>query len=269
MTMSVIEPYQATTAADDIRRLAPWFQNLHLPDGSETAPNHHFGDFPRFKWLEIAPHIPADLTGKRVLDLGCNAGFYSIELARRGATVVGIDINAHYLRQARWAAAQFDFADRLTFERGSVYGASDLPGPFDIVVFMGLFYHLRYPLMALDAVAQLKPDLMIFQTLTHGDRDAVANTDGTDFNSRERLSETGWPRMAFIETDFSGDLTNWWIPNRAGVLAMLASAGFRVVAEPGDEIFLCHYDPDVVRGWRDPDEWSVASGRHRYPPPES
>ena len=45
----------------------------------QTAPDHFLGDFPRFKWLEIAPHIPEDLKGWRVLDIGCNAGFYSFE----------------------------------------------------------------------------------------------------------------------------------------------------------------------------------------------
>jgi hypothetical protein len=89
-----------------IEALGPWFHNLHLPGGVQTAP-HHFigGDFPRFKWLEIAPHIPQDLRGWRVLDVGCNAGFYSFELARRGASVLAIDVEDLYLTQARWAAA--------------------------------------------------------------------------------------------------------------------------------------------------------------------
>src|SRR5690348_12631725 len=73
----------------EIAALGPWFHNLHLPDGSETAPHHRLGNFPAFKWAEIAPHIPSDLTGWRVLDIGCNAGFYSFELAKRGAHVTG------------------------------------------------------------------------------------------------------------------------------------------------------------------------------------
>lgn len=85
--------------------LGPWFHNLHLPDGTETAPDHPLGDFPRFKWDCIAPLLPADLSGWRVLDVGCNAGFYTIALAQRGAAVLGVDIDARYLAQARWAAA--------------------------------------------------------------------------------------------------------------------------------------------------------------------
>ena len=64
----------SATAQDELRRqieaLGPWFHNLHLPGGVQTVPDHFLGgDFPRFKWLEIAPHIPQDLSGWRVLSL--------------------------------------------------------------------------------------------------------------------------------------------------------------------------------------------------------
>src|SRR3954470_18550267 len=83
----------------EIAALGPWFHNLHLPDGSQTAPLHPLGDFPRFKWNELAPLLPSDLEGWTVLDIGCNAGFYSFELARRGAQVTAIDVEPLFLRQ--------------------------------------------------------------------------------------------------------------------------------------------------------------------------
>ena len=43
--------------------LGPWFHNLHLPDGVQTAPDHPLGDFPRWKWEEIAPHLPVSPKG--------------------------------------------------------------------------------------------------------------------------------------------------------------------------------------------------------------
>ncbi len=94
-------------AAEEVVRLGPWFHNLHLPDGTQTAPQHLLGDFPAVKWRQIAPLVPADLEGCRALDIGCNAGFYSFELARRGAEVTAMDIEPRYLEQARWAARQF------------------------------------------------------------------------------------------------------------------------------------------------------------------
>src|SRR3954471_18092473 len=83
-----------------VAALGPWFHNLHLPNGIQTAPDHPLGDFPTVKWKQIEPYIPDDLTGVSVLDVGCNAGFYSFELARRGARVTAMDIDQRYLRQA-------------------------------------------------------------------------------------------------------------------------------------------------------------------------
>lgn len=87
-----------------IADLSPWFHNLHLLYRSQTAPDHPRGDFPANKWHAFRHELPGRLDGSRVLDIGCNAGFYSIELAGRGARVTAIDINGHYLAQARWAA---------------------------------------------------------------------------------------------------------------------------------------------------------------------
>src|SRR3546814_10349498 len=86
---------------DQVAALGPWFHNLHLPDGTETAPDHPLGDFPAFKWQQVTRHLPEDLSGWTALDIGCNAGFYSFELAKRGAMVTGIDIDPAYLHQDR------------------------------------------------------------------------------------------------------------------------------------------------------------------------
>ena len=110
-----------SSPADDIAALGPWFHNLHLPDGTQTVPDHFLGDFPTFKWEQIRDHLPADLAGWTALDIGCNAGFYSFELARRGARVTGIDHDPHYLRQARWAAGRFGLDDRVSFRQMQVY----------------------------------------------------------------------------------------------------------------------------------------------------
>ncbi len=220
--------------------LGPWFHNLHLPGGVETAPDHQFGDFPAFKWASIAGHLPDDLTGWRALDIGCNAGFYSLALAARGAEVTGLEPNPHYRRQAEWAAGVAGLAGRVRFRPESIYDAPRLGGPFDLVLFMGVFYHLRYPLLALDLIAALRPRLMVFQTLTCGGEGVApdARSDLT-FQQRQRLDDPDWPRMAFVETSFAADPTNWWVPNHAGVLGLLRAAGFRVTARPGHEIYLC------------------------------
>ena len=158
----------------------PWFHNLAVPDGGggtlHTAPDHPLGDFPRFKWEAIAPHLPDDLRGANALDIGCNAGFYSLELARRGAAVTALDHDPRYLEQARWAAGRLDLTNPPRFVQGSVYDLARVgrvagqrePDRFDLIWFMGVLYHLRHPLLALDILAErCEPGgTMIFQTLT-------------------------------------------------------------------------------------------------------
>jgi tRNA (mo5U34)-methyltransferase len=222
-----------------VEALRPWFHNLHLPDGTQTVPGHPLGDFPSYKWARLAPLLPARLDGWRALDIGCNAGFYSFELAKRGADVVGIDVDRRYLAQARWAAREYGLTDRVTFRQMQVYDLGRRGETFDLVLFMGVFYHLRYPLLALDVVAPLARRLLVFQTLTLPGADILHDTHDREIMDRADLLEPGWPKMAFVEHSFAGDPTNWWIPNHAGVEAMLRSAGLVVAERPGDEIYLC------------------------------
>jgi tRNA (mo5U34)-methyltransferase len=230
-----------------IDALGPWFHNLHLPGGVQTLPDHFLGgDFPRFKWLQIADAVPADLTGWRVLDVGCNAGFYSFELARRGASVLAIDSDETYLAQARWAARQMGMEQQVEFQRLGVYEIARSAEPFDLVWFMGVFYHLRYPLLALDLLAQRTRRLMVFQTLTMPGETVYEDTSDHPIERREPLLDPGWPKMAFIEHCFSGDPTNWWVPNHAAVEAMLRSSGLRVTQRPADEVYVCVPDPAVA-----------------------
>jgi tRNA (mo5U34)-methyltransferase len=222
-----------------IRQLAPWFHDLHLPSGHRTAPDHPLGDFPAVKWRELAPALPADLAGWSVLDVGCNAGFYAFELAGRGAEVLAIDADEHYLAQARWAAGQLDPAGRVTFERRQVYDLARSDRAFDLVLFLGVLYHLRHPLLALDLLAERTRRLLVLQTLTTpGDAETLTPLD-LPYEERERLRLPGWPRMSFLERRFAGDPTNWWAPDAACVEAMLRSSGLEVTARPGYELWVC------------------------------
>lgn len=229
---------------DEIASLGEWFHNLHLPDGAQTAPDHPLGDFPAYKWEHLSAHIPHDLTGWTVLDIGCNAGFYSFELAKRGATVTGIDRDPRYLAQAEWAARQYGLEDRVTFRQMQVYDLAHIDETFDLVLFMGVFYHLRYPMLGLDIVSQRVRRMMVFQTLTMPGDEVYENIYDLHFGNRERMLAPGWPKMAFIEDTFAGDPTNWWAPNHACVEAMLRAGGMRVTKAIGQEIYLCAPDPN-------------------------
>jgi tRNA (mo5U34)-methyltransferase len=234
-----VRPGGRDSVARDIKRLAPWFHNLHLPSGHETAPDHPLGDFPRVKWWELQSALPDDLSGWRVLDVGCNAGFYSFALANRGASVVAIDCDEHYLRQARWAAKQFDVSERVRFERLQVYDLARRRERFDLVLFLGVLYHLRHPLLALDLLAEKTERLLVLQTLTMPGEENAPPPGNLPFDARETLLDESWPKMAFIERHFADDPTNWWAPNDACVEAMLRSSGLEAVARPGFQLWVC------------------------------
>jgi tRNA (mo5U34)-methyltransferase len=223
----------------DIERLSPWFHNLHLPSGHETAPDHPLGDFPRVKWWELHASLPADLSGWRALDVGCNAGFYSFALAQRGADVLAIDVDEHYLRQARWARGRYELAGSVEFERIQVYDLARRDEQFDLILFLGVLYHLRHPLLALDLLAARARRLLVLQTLTVPGEGMRVPEDDVPFDSRATLGDPTWPSMAFIEGSFASDPTNWWVANESCVEAMLRSSGLEILDRPGYQLWVC------------------------------
>lgn len=221
-----------------VHELGDWFQNLDLC-GVHTAPNHFLGDYPNFKWRMFEHAIPADLSGKTVLDIGCNAGFYSLEMKRRGAAdVVGIDSDEGYLAQARFAAEVV--GAHIEFRNLDVYDVAKLGRQFDIVLFMGVLYHLRHPLLALDLLYEhVVGDLLVFQSLMRGSKEVAPLEPDYPFTETKIFDEPGYPLMYFVEKRYSHDPTNWWIPNRACSEAMLRSAGFEIVDHPEEEVYIC------------------------------
>jgi tRNA (mo5U34)-methyltransferase len=221
-----------------IRALGDWFHNLDL-DGVKTAPNHFLGDYPMSKWRRFRHAIPDNLSGKTVLDIGCNGGFYAIEMKRRGAKrVVGIDNDERYLAQARLAAEVCGV--ELELHCMNVYDVAKLEERFDLVLFMGVLYHLRHPLLALDLLrSHIVGDRMLFQSLLRGDPGEESLKPDYPFSNEEVFYQKAFPKMYFVEHSYAGDPTNWWIPNRACAAAMLRSAGFRILSNPETEVFLC------------------------------
>jgi tRNA (mo5U34)-methyltransferase len=221
-----------------INELGTWFHNIDLA-GFATAPDHFLGDYPRVKWKRFAQAIPADLSGRTVLDIGCNAGFHSLEMKRRGAErVVSIDSDARYLAQARLASEVTGL--QIELAELSVYDIEQLGERFDIVLFMGVLYHLRYPLLALDLIRKhVARDLFVFQSLQRGDPSILSLDPHYPFQETEIFKKAGFPILHFIEGSYANDPTNWWFPNRACVEAMLRSSGFIITDHPEEEVYIC------------------------------
>ncbi len=231
-----------TMSREEIRRraeaLGPWFHNLDL-HGVRTAPQHFLGDYPAVKWHSFAHAIPADLTGRTVLDIGCNGGFYSMEMKRRGAArVVGIDSDEDYLAQARFAAEVM--GHEIEFRRLSVFDVGQLGERFDLVIFMGVLYHLRHPLLALDLIHEhVAGDMLVFQSMQRGSAEAGQVAPDYDFQETSHFDVASYPKLHFVEHRYAHDQTNWWVPNRACAEAMLRSSGFEITAHPEAEVYVC------------------------------
>ncbi len=183
-----------------------------------------------------------------MLDVGCNAGFYSIEMKRRGADrVVGIDSDREYLAQARFAA-EINGVD-IDFRLLSVYDIAELGEKFDLVLFLGVLYHLRHPLLALDLLHEhVCRDLFVFQSMQRGSSEVEPLQDDYPFAEAGVFDRPGFPKLHFIENRYAHDPTNWWVPNRACAEAMLRSAGFQIVDHPEKEVYVCrHVDVEPGR----------------------
>jgi len=195
----------------EVEREPYWFHRVELRSGLTTP---GWSD-PRKDKLPFFG-IPEDLTGKRVLDVGCAEGFFSFEAERRGAReVVAIDSFPDSVR--RFNICRAALGSRVTPHLCNVYELSrDTFGTFDVVFFFGVLYHLRHPLLALSAIREVCTGTMLMQTAIH-----------------EVQGESDVPLAKFhpfgMQSGPKGELydpTVFWLPNRACVKALVESAGF-------------------------------------------
>lgn len=234
------------TLEERVRKLGPWFHNVDL-GGVQTNPARP--DYPMTRWRLLEPYVPQDLTGKTVLDLSCNSGFFSVMMKRRGAEyVLGVDVPAA-IEQARLVTKVLD-AD-IDLRAQNVYSfVLTNEVKFDYVLFLGLFYHLRHPLLVLDRVAETTRERMLFQTQVRGRLPVEGSLESLP--DRSVFDHPDHPRMSFIEGIYNNDPTNWFFPNETGVLAMLRSCGFRnitTIPSSGDRCFVA--DAPETLPWDD------------------
>jgi len=185
-----------------------WWHSFELPDGSQIegvtridALKKRLAQFP----------IPADLKGKRALDIGCWDGWYSFELERRGAQVVAID----NWDNPRFRQMRAIYNSRVDYRQLDMYELTpERIGRFDIVLFMGVLYHLKHPLLALERVCALTTEL--------------AAVDSFVLREGQFPPEIlGRPILEFYETDeMGGQVDNWFGPSLPALLAMCRVAGF-------------------------------------------
>src|SRR5215469_8003170 len=180
-----------------------WWHSFDLPDGRHIAGVNPIDGMRRR--INQFP-IPEDLAGKRVLDIGAWDGWFSFEMERRGASVVALDS----AKNTRLLEAKSLLGSRIDYHVGDIcrLTSKDL-GTFDIVLFLGVLYHLKHPLLALENICGMCRDMTCIESFV---------TDSTT---------EGIPSMEFYETaELRGQLDNWCGPNIACLLAFTRAAGF-------------------------------------------
>ena len=151
--------------------------------------------------------VPLSLSGKRALDIGCWDGWFSFELERRGATVTAIDL----VEQPSMRKAISEMNSRVDYRARTVYDLDPRDGQFEIVLCLGVLYHLKHPLLALEKVCAVTLDTAYIETFVTDGIDGIDDRPRADFYEAEELA---------------GQFDNWCGPNVACVLAMLRAAGF-------------------------------------------
>jgi tRNA (mo5U34)-methyltransferase len=200
--VSVTDPNQEKLA--ELTRLG-WYHSIELPDG-RVIPGFQSLDVSRNRLAQFP--VPDDLRGKRALDIGAWDGWFSFELERRGARVMAVDSTAI----ERFLIARDLLGSQVEYRVDDVCRLSPATiGYFDIVMFLGVLYHLKHPLLALEKVCELATDMVCVESFV--------TDDGADLAAK--------PLMEFYETtELCGQFDNWVGPNTACLLAMCRAAGF-------------------------------------------
>ena len=175
-----------------------------------------------------------------------------MEMKRRGAArVLGIDSDDRYLAQARLAGEALGY-DNIEFRNLSVYDIGSLGETFDVVIFMGVLYHLRHPLLALDLIHDhVAKDILIFQSMQRGSKQVMELEEDYEFEETDIFFESAYPKLHFIERQYAKDWTNWWVPNRACAEAMLRASGFSIQTRAEEEVYICRRTDRPFEGWGD------------------
>jgi tRNA (mo5U34)-methyltransferase len=163
------------TLIEEVKRVGPWFHQIELTEAVRTrdvapSPGPQPKDHPLPRWEQLRDEIPADLSGMRVLDVGCADGFFSIEMARRGAAeVVAVDPWAKAVARVAFVRDHFGLG-AIAPRQGDVYGLDESYGRFDFILALALLYHLEHPLLGLQRMFPLS-DVLYLESITVDDDD--------------------------------------------------------------------------------------------------
>jgi SAM-dependent methyltransferase len=180
--------------------------------------------------------VPGGLVGLRALDIGAWDGPFTFELERRGAQVTALDIQDPNITV--FNAVKEIKNSSATYVRGSIYDAlPETLGVYDVVLFAGVYYHLKNPVLALQRIRKL---------LTDGGALFIEGASTTDYLAEQLNKALGLPKSSMhataeildrlplsyfdIEQKIYGDWSNWWFPTTRCLEVILVDSGFSNVA---------------------------------------
>jgi tRNA (mo5U34)-methyltransferase len=212
--------------ATELKRLQPWFHYIDLGGGRFTKSQSAIGepvDHPRPTWEKVKVCLPQDLSGKSVLDVGCNAGFYAIEMKRRGAArVLGVDSQRNLIRQAVFVREALGL--EIEYEQLSVYDLDPKSlGQFDVTLALGLIYHCKHLVLALEKLFAVTRELLVIETAIYPPEKAPASFVFEVGGVRPTLHP-----LAYIENPPNAKeaIYNWFLPSIEALCALLRNVGF-------------------------------------------
>jgi tRNA (mo5U34)-methyltransferase len=203
-----------------------WWHEIELAPGIVTP-----GDDSNRMKLPIldALGLPHDLGGKRALDIGCSDGYFSFELEKRGASVTAIDFVPE--TYTGFATARKILGSRVDYRMDNVYNVTpEGYGRFDVVLFLGVLYHLRKPLAALDAIRSVMHEgaRLFVGTMLIDEYFLLPDGSTTTLDAVNPLLKDVPLWQAYPGDTLNGDFTNCFAPNRRALEAALEEAQFRV-----------------------------------------
>lgn len=213
---ALAQPLDDSALRERVAALGPWFHNIQLSPAVATrqiapSPGPQPADHPLRRWRVYEDVLPADMTGMRVLDLGCADGFFAIEMARRGADVLAQDFWGAMIARLRFAAQACGVAGRVWTRVGDVTAIR--PGErYDAILCLGLLYHLRHPFHDLEIIARAS-DLLWLETTLHPGEESFIHFK---------------PPAAGVHH------IRKWFPTRACVRDMLEECGFTTIEDIAD-----------------------------------
>jgi tRNA (mo5U34)-methyltransferase len=228
-----------------VQRLGPWFHCIDLGGGLLTKTESAIGEpveHPRPTWEKVRACLPEELGGRSVLDVGCNAGFYAVELKRRGAgRVLGVDSQRNLVRQALFVRDVLGLD--IEYRRLSVYDLDPRElGQFDLTLALGLIYHCKHLVLALERLFAVTRELLVLETAIYPP-DKSPGTFTHDAGGQRPLLHP----LAYVENpeESKEAIYNWFLPGVEALEALLRNVGFDEV-----EVFPATQDDRAVLACR-------------------